>query len=119
MTYQCNLQIYSKQAILKAAYCFTDRAYFYLTMEGQAIVVSCTAKPEHSEIVESEFLNELLSQSLREELIHNTKDIRKLIISRALASTIIDTVTRDKPDLNSVTDSGDDIGQVLTPWGIN
>ena len=39
--------------------------------------------------IEDEFKNELLSQAVRFELYEQTKDVRKLIAMRALATTIV------------------------------
>jgi hypothetical protein len=80
------------------------------------IIVDISAKPGIPEIVENEFINELLAQSLREEVVKNTIDIRKLIISRALSSTIISPVSRDRPNLDFISDFGEEIQQILTPW---
>ena len=74
----CNLNIYSKQVILKAAFCFTDRAYIFLSMKDKDIVVDISEKPGISEIIKKEFINELLAQSLREIVVESTKDILKV-----------------------------------------
>jgi hypothetical protein len=85
-------------------------------MEGDDIVAECTAKEGASEVVESEFMNELLAQSLREDIVNSTREIRTLILSRAFASTIIEPITRDNPALDALTDTGDNIADVLSPW---
>ncbi len=81
--------IYSKEVLLKTAYCFTDKAYLHLSREVNHWIVEWTDK-EDSNISASDFENELIVQQLREELIQKTADIRKLVLARAFASTIID-----------------------------
>ena len=59
-----------------------------------------------------EFENELLFQSLRHSIYQQTKEIRQLIITRALASTVIDenTVTCENDEENF------DIDSILEDW---
>ena len=81
--------IYPKVAVMKAAYQFTDVAYIYIQQSEHDYIIDITAKTATDTVAEEEFKNELLSQAVRYELYKQTKDVRQLIITRALASTIV------------------------------
>ena len=103
--------LYPKSVILKSAYVFTDRAYVFIQQDDNNYVISITSKDHNNHIVEEEFKNELLSQAVRHEVYEQTKDIRKLIISRALASTILDN---DNTVLEYEDNALDD--EILKDW---
>lgn len=81
--------LYNKTVVLKAAYLFTDRAYIYIQQTDDDYIVNFKLKTGVDAITEDEFKNELLSQAVRFELYEQTKDVRKLIAMRALATTIV------------------------------
>lgn len=97
--------LYSKVALIKAAYNFTDRAYIHLDADDKYYLVTCEAKLEEDIICEKEFLNELLAQSVRHEVYSQTKDIRELLLARAMATSVVyndeviedDTVSEKEP----------------------
>ena len=81
--------IYSREVLLKTAYTFTDKIYMHLSQNEKHWIVSW--KPKENENIPPEiFENELIAQELRERLVEKTADIRKLILARAFASTIIE-----------------------------
>lgn len=81
--------IYSKEVLLKTAYAFTDRVYIHLSQTKTEWLVSWENKP--GECVNSQmFENELLRQQLRHELLIQTAEIRKLVLARAFASTVLE-----------------------------
>lgn len=90
--------LYSKIALIKAAYNFTDRAYIHLDADDKYFFVTCEAKREEDIICEKEFLNELLAQSVRHEVYSQTKDIRELLLARAMATSVVynDEVIEDE-----------------------
>lgn len=90
MKYTISKDFYPKTVVLKAAYAFTDRAYIFISQDENNYVIEIESKDNKGDVAEKEFKNELLSQALRYEIDINTKNVRELIISRALASTIID-----------------------------
>ena len=81
-------ELYSKTALIKAAYNFTDRAYLHLDADEQYYYVSIEAKSE-DKIQEEEFINEMLTQSVRHEVYSQTKNIRELLLARAMATSIV------------------------------
>lgn len=81
--------LFSKIALIKAAYNFTDRAYIHLDVDDKYYLVRCEAKLSEDIICEKEFLNELLAQSVRHEVYSQTKDIRELLLARAMATSVV------------------------------
>lgn len=102
--------LYPKTVVLKSAYMFTDRAFIYISQTSNNYVIDIEAKDGKVEI-EQEFKNELLSQALRYDVVNKTKIVRELIISRALASTVID-------DDNSIIEYKDNPvdDEILKDW---
>ena len=71
-------EIYPKVVVLKAAYQFTDRAYIYIQQTSEDYLIDMKPKDGSNQIVEDEFKNELLSQTLRHEVYLQTKEIASL-----------------------------------------
>ena len=79
MRIQYDKEFYSKEALLKAAYHFTDRAYVYLGVEDGSFFVDFTAKGEiqfDKEKLENEFKNELLAQVIHQTVSKETTVLR-------------------------------------------
>ena len=81
--------LYSKVALIKAAYNFTDRAFIHLDADDKYFLVKCEARLSEDVICEKEFLNELLAQSVRHEVYSQTQDIRELLLARAMATSVV------------------------------
>jgi His-Xaa-Ser system protein HxsD len=110
---------YSKEAIMKTAFVFTDRAYLHLSQDKSNFIIECWPKKEPSEessqSLGSEIRNEALAQSLRQLVLLQTKNIRELILARALASTIVGEMKID--DLEDDFEMGDtNLERILTDW---
>lgn len=84
-----NRDLYSKIALIKAAYNFTDRAYVHLDADRNYYYVSISTKNGQDEISEDEFENEILAQSVRHEIYLQTKSIRELMLARAVATSVV------------------------------
>ena len=91
MMLRYNRDLYTKTALLKASYHFTDSFYIHLDMDDANYLVDITTKagPENPDI-EGLFSNELLAQVTREIVVEQTKHVRELILGRAFSSTIIE-----------------------------
>lgn len=90
-----NEKIYSLTAVMKTAYMFIDKVYIYLDYESENIIkVQFTFKEVYDKSnmgkTVNEFCNELLSQCLRIKIFKDTKNIRELILGRALYNTCIE-----------------------------
>lgn len=95
-------KLYSRTALLKAAYHFTDRFYVYLDQDEKNFHVELTAKAGTDEnLAENEFSNELLAQTTREEILRQTANIRELILGRAFGSTIIEDAPQEYGDTST------------------
>lgn len=104
-------ELYPKSALLKAAYAFTDRAYVYLDANATHYEVDIESK-KNGDIAEKEFMNELLSQTVRLDVYSRTKNIRELLLARSIASTVIETPSEEAIE---ETDSAD-IDGILRDW---
>ena len=88
--------LYSKDTIMRTAYHFIDNYYIFLDKDDDFVVVSMISKKEqkitdglHIQI-EGEFRNELLNQEVRKSIRKETKNIRELILARAMYSSYIE-----------------------------
>lgn len=94
-------ELYSKVALIKAAYNFTDTAYVHLDADDDYYYVSIEPKQAGSNVTENDFINEMLTQSVRHEVYQQTKHIRELLLARAMAtSVIVDENLIDDPDVD-------------------
>lgn len=107
-------ELYSKVALIKAAYNFTDKAYIHLDADEEYYYVSLKGKKYDQLPSESEFENEMLAQSVRHEIYLQTKNIRELMLARAMATSVI---TNDYPeDENDLRNPAFDENEILKDW---
>ena len=90
MIYRYIKELFDKSAVLKAAYNFTDKAYIHLDVDNQYYVVEIKGKNDISNITEDEFENEVLAQMVRLDIQKRTRNVRELLLARALSSTLIE-----------------------------
>ena len=112
-----NKGLYPKIALIKAAYNFTDVAYLHLDCDDQYYFVDLKPKPGCPIVTEEEFNNEILTQSVRHFVYSQTKNIRELMLARALSTSLVsysdDTVIAEPVD-------GDfDENAILKEWFSN
>ena len=89
MKYKFKKELYSKTALLKAAYNFTDKAFVHLDADDYYYLVELEMKEGEQPVMEKEFTNEMVAQSVRHEIYLQTKNIRELMLARAMATTVI------------------------------
>ena len=106
-------ELFEKEVLLKTAYSFTNRVYIHLSSEPEHWIVSWESKKGY-DILPDDFENELIQQQVRLLIERKTTDTRKIIIARALASTIIDT----KDTVISTEDNSDEVDadSILKGW---
>jgi His-Xaa-Ser system protein HxsD len=91
-------QLYSREAVLRTCYWFTDRAYLYVTrpragfFEVQLKLKQnrpTLAEPELARLedIAGEFLNQLLDYQLRQDIEAQTGAVRELLVAKAFAET--------------------------------
>lgn len=107
-------ELYSKEALLKAAYHFTDNYYIYLGVEGDSFFVDFSAKGNaaiDSDMLQNQFKNEILAQVIHQSISSETSDLRKLLVARALSSTMVDE-EENTPDSKPETMSEESLGEL-------
>lgn len=91
MTITLDKNLYTKQALIKASYNFTDNFYVYLNQNENNYYVEINSKNgKNEELIKNDFENEILAQTARELIYNKTNKLRTLILARAFASTIIE-----------------------------
>ena len=104
--------LYPKSVLIKSAYSFTDRAYIHLDEDKKYYTVTIEFKPDRKFNIK-DFENEMLCQAARYEIYLQTKELRKLTVARALASTVID----ESDELNeNITQEEYNMDCVLKDW---
>ena len=89
--------IYSIDAVLRAGYKFTDRAFVFLTMDDQApgfLIAALAAKDAKSDLehLAGEFVNELLDLQRRERVEARFGALRTLVVAQAFSEgNLLDT----------------------------
>lgn len=82
-------KIYSKEAVLMTVSEFSYSFDFHLSYENDEFKISCIPLG-NIEITNRMFERKLIENSIRCDILSKTQDVRKLILARAFASTIID-----------------------------
>lgn len=114
--FQFHKSLYPKIAILKAAYTFTDRAYIHLDADDNYYYVRIEPKDDHEPLDEQSFTNEMISQSLRHEVYQETKNIRELMLARAMATTVI---AEPAPEIVTPPETGFSESEILKDWFVD
>ena len=93
--FQIDTKLFPIVAIMKAAYSFTDKYYIFFEYISEYSVevkmkIKLISKSGNIKDAVGEFNNELLNQQLRILIFDQTKDIRQMILGRALYTECID-----------------------------
>ena len=103
--------IYHKNALLKASYSFIDRVYIHLSQTDKNWTISWENRPGEN-VNPAEFENELIEQELRYQLLTDSSELRKILLARAMASTIIEKqMSNETKSIPSKDDSS-----ILESW---
>lgn len=110
-----DINMYSKEVVMKAAYAFIKDCYIHLSSDDKSIIVSFTAKDDRElpDSIGAEFENEMLSQSVRYHVYKQTHVIREILMARAMASTMV--YENDPIELFD-NESDDDLDNILEDW---
>ncbi len=104
--------IYQLEALLKAAFALTDSMYVHLDEEDNYYLVSLLSKEDEAEeLLYLKFENELIAQQTRYIVSIKTKNLREMIVARALASTMIN---EENEEYNDCDDYKAD--EILKDW---
>lgn len=99
---ELDLGIYSLEAVLRACYKFTDRAYLFLARSDRqdhlrVFMQAKEAEPTVRDLM-GEFGNELLDQRLRRAIAEEVGTVRELIVAQAFAEGNLLDEDRDDGD---------------------
>lgn len=112
--YRFTKELYPKIALMKAAYNFTDSAYVHLDADETYYYVNLVSKGNAETVTEKQFINEMLAQSVRHMVYQQTKNIRELMLARAMATTVVgDTESTDDADFADIDYNESDL---LKDW---
>lgn len=110
--------VYPSGIMMKTAYMFLDRAYIHLRESDDTWIVQLTSKGgELPENIGQEFENALLAESVREITYRKTRNLREIILARAMASSIISCsdVIKDVETAQEKQDD-DELTDILMDW---
>lgn len=96
-TYEVDTSLYSREALFRACYLFTDRCYLFLRqLENGNIAVDFRGQETATRLehVVGAFANELINQRLRADISRETQSIRELIVAQAFAEAQFDGRSR-------------------------
>ena len=116
MRFEFSKEIYSREAVLKAAYVYTDRAYLHIDADSDSYIVELTPRESMKAPTQKEFDNEVLAQMVRIDVQKRTKNVRELILARAFASSVVETKADNGEQEPKPADTRDDIDSILTDW---
>ena len=88
--FEYDIDLYPREVLIKSAYRFIDEAYIHLDKDDDKYIVEIKDKDELRTVSKERFDEEMLIQSARFVVAKKTKDIRKMTMARAFASTLID-----------------------------
>ena len=113
-------EFYSKEALLKAAYHFTDKAYVYLGVENGSYFVDFSSKDGMSfdeDKLGNEFKNELLAQVIHQTVSKETTVLRELLVARALSSTMVEESALPEPSEKPMTEAAlNELDTIARDW---
>lgn len=112
MNYIFSKELYSKKALLCAAYRFTDDFYVHLSADEHNYSVDLLSKTGKSHLTYDDFQNELLSQTVRENVFNETKDLRTLMMARAFSTSIIDSSDNTKSEITAMEEEN----SIMEDW---
>jgi His-Xaa-Ser system protein HxsD len=114
MLFRFSKEIYNKEAVLKAAYQYTDRAFLHIDVDDTHYIVTVELKSKNETLTEEEFQNEVLAQMVRQQVRVQTKNVRELMLARAFSSTIVEETPEYEPNEQETFET--DINDILTDW---
>jgi His-Xaa-Ser system protein HxsD len=101
--------MYSRDAILRSLYWFTDRVYVHVSQSSPSqFEITMEPKergPSDLSRLAGEFLNAVLDQSIRESIQRETGRIREILVAKAFAEP---GLLEDPPSGEVVEPSSDD-----------
>ena len=117
-----NPKLYALETVYSAAYVFLDRAYILLDGDPEKEIL-VKLKPKQNEDLDKlggEFLNELINYADYRERSKQTKEIREMLLQRALITNDPSVLDDDKMDDELLEELEDDYledpEEIAIPW---
>lgn len=116
-TLRISAEVYSRDCVLKTAYAFLDRAYVLVDRDQRYFLVRLRPKEPDRQggaltaQLAGEFQNELLNQQVRKTVMDRTRNVRELILARAMYSSYI-----EEPQLPEQSDEAYSIDDIAKDW---
>src|SRR3954471_3059203 len=88
LRYRVSTGLYSKEAVFRACYLFTDRCFLFLEQgDEESIFVEFRKRSPTADLNEilGSFANELINQKVRADIARETQTIRELIVRQAFS----------------------------------
>ena len=115
-------ELYPLITIKKAIANYLDNVYIKLEDVNNNVLLKIQLKNENYDLekIVGEFYNELLRESLRYDIANETKNLRELIIARALYTTCIDVDGENIEEMNTTNaetyEEEFDINEIAVNW---
>lgn len=101
-------EIYPLKAVYRAAYLFTDNYYIGIDQNEEEYIILFSGKEKEADEKDlGDFQNELLNQCMKLAIDRDTRQIRELIVTRALYSAFIPQDEQNLPEENKSFASSD------------
>jgi His-Xaa-Ser system protein HxsD len=115
MKIQINNKVYPREAVLNTCFLFLDKAYLFLDFQDDKMIVFLKNKRSSplKKSLKGEFMNKLLSWTLRCQINKNNRKMRDYILGRALFSA--QPLKDSKPEDNKLDYELDPLG-IAIPW---
>jgi len=102
--------LYPLEVVLRTCHRFTDKFFLHVQWQDQdkgrlEVTLKSTTEGKDSGAAVGDFLNELLDQTVRQQVAEETEELRNLILAHALSETQL-----VRPELESSDPREDPIG---------
>ena len=114
--FRVNKELYPLKAIYRAAYLFTDKYYIGLYQTEGTYIIKFSGKEKTCDYDDvGAFQNELLNQNLKLALSNDTREIRELIVTRALYSSFLPE-ENEEVSISETSEQEYDLNEIAKAW---
>lgn len=114
--FRVNKKVYPLKAIYRAAYLFTDKYYIGLDQTEETYIIKFSGKEKTCDYDDvGAFQNELLNQNLKLALSNDTREIRELIVTRALYSSFLPE-ENEEVSISETLEQEYDLDEIAKAW---
>ena len=114
--FRVNKEVYPLKAIYRAAYLFTDKYYIGLDQTEETYIIKFSGKEKTCDYDDvGAFQNELLNQNLKLALSNDTREIREVIVTRALYSSFLPE-ENEEVSISETSEQEYDLDEIAKAW---